>query len=205
MYKPHSQCRACGYARSGSSGASKSGTGAKLLKVFDLGLQPLANDFCEPRQARAGFAPLEVLYCPNCTLAQLSVVVDPKVLYSNYSYVTSPSATMQEHFTNIFNLISEESEIRYVMEVGSNDGRFLKFLQGKGAFNVLGIDPAENLGEIARKDEVPTLSTVFDRCSANESAARFPGNLDVIVARHVFCHIHDWREFMDCALIPSTK
>jgi len=68
------------------------------MEVFDLGIQPLANDFRKEGEEHAGYAPLKVLFCPRCSLAQLSVTVDPKVLYRNYSYVTSPSDMMREHF-----------------------------------------------------------------------------------------------------------
>jgi hypothetical protein len=65
MYHLHTTCRACGCK--------------ELTPVFDLGVQPLANDFRKDGELRAGHVPLKVLLCPKCSLGQLSVVVDPTV------------------------------------------------------------------------------------------------------------------------------
>ena len=45
--------------------------------------------------------PLEMNYCPNCHNCQLSVVVDPKKMFSNYLYLSSTSKTFRDHFDNI--------------------------------------------------------------------------------------------------------
>ena len=80
MYKPRLACRAC--------------ESEELTGVFDLGLQPLANNFVKPGEVQQGYAPLRVMFCPHCTLAQLSVVVAPNILSYSYAYVTSRSQPM---------------------------------------------------------------------------------------------------------------
>lgn len=177
MYKPHTVCRACG--------------SSELEKVFDLGLQPLANDFCKATEERAGFAPLEVLYCPKCSLAQLSVVVKPEILYLHYNYVTSKSQTMRRHFENLWQAINEGCAPKEILEIGSNDGDFLAYVKTRGAERVLGMDPALNLAKQAEAQGVPTVPTVFEQ----EVAGRI-GQFDCIVARHVFCHVDDWMDFI---------
>lgn len=190
MYKIHSYCRACGYGKPGAPGI-KAAEPEKLVEVFDLGVQPLANDFCSPEMDMAGYAPLRVLFCPVCELGQLSVVVNPEILYRHYAYVTSPSQTMLKHFSTLKTIIDEYAPgSASVMEIGSNDGRFLKYLQGF-AFNVLGVDPAENLASIANENGVKTHTGFF--CS--DWARKLPTS-DVIIARHVFCHIDDWHDFV---------
>ena len=142
----------------GTSGI-KSGAGSdRLIEVLDLGIQPLANDFQDESGNFAGFAPLKVLFCPRCSLAQLSVVVRPDILYSNYSYTTSTSATMLRHFVSLWKDIQTDGINERILEIGSNTGKFLKFVGERGARQVLGIDPAENLCEIATRDNlVPTI------------------------------------------------
>lgn len=198
MYKLHTQCRACGFGSDSAPATSKAGTGSGLIKVFDLGRQPLANDFKKRADDHAGFAPLEVLYCPSCTLAQLSVVVDPKVLYSNYTYVTSPSQTMLAHFGTLQQDIAEEfgSVPKSVVEIGSNNGALLAFLKKAWALKVFGIDPALNLVAEANDAGVPSMASLFNRDSAMEALAEIHTEPDVILARHVFCHIDNWREFI---------
>lgn len=190
MYHLHTHCRACDYGKPGAQGI-KSAPTDKLIEVFDLGVQSLANDFVHDGEPHAGYAPLKVLFCPQCSLAQLSVVVDPKVLYSHYSYVTSPSQMMRDHFIQILSDIKDEApEAKTVLEIGSNDGRLLHLMRNNG-YSVQGIDPAHNLAEIARATGVPTQTGLF-----GEDLARMFPDYDIIIARHVFCHVDDWHDFI---------
>lgn len=189
MYKNHTQCRACIYARTGASG-SKMSNSESLVPVFDLGIQPLANDFRRDGEEYSGYAPLKVLLCPRCGLAQLSVVVKPEILYRNYSYVTSPSKTMRDHFASMIRDIALETSGKNVLEIGSNDGRLL-FLMRELGYSVQGVDPAANLSAIANAGGVTTHTGFF-----GESMARSLPKYDIIIARHVFCHVDDWHDFV---------
>ena len=190
MYHLRTHCRACGYAKPGAQGIKSAAT-ENLIEVFSLGVQHLANDFCKDGEARAGCAPLKILYCPRCSLAQLSVVVDPEIMYAHYSYVTSPSAMMRDHFKELMNDIVEEApHAKTVLEIGSNDGRLLSTMKSHG-YMVQGVDPAENLAAIARAAGVPTTSGFF----GEDMARTFPAQ-DIIIARHVFCHVDDWGNFI---------
>ncbi len=180
MYNEIKQCRACG--------------SLDLSEVFSLGAQPLANDFCAPGAERSGFAPLTVLLCVRCGLAQLSVVVKPEDLYRNYAYVTSDSHMMGRHFERLWADCSVSSDNRTVLEIGSNDGTFLKFCARNGAESVMGIEPATNLADIARSRGIHTLNDFFGSFSASAVAQTIP-KVGMIFARHVFCHIADWLDF----------
>lgn len=193
MYTIHSHCRSCGYATPGAQGIKAAPTD-KLIEVLNLGVQPLANDFKNDLQEHAGFAPLKVLYCPRCSLAQLSVVVRPDILYANYSYVTSTSDMMKRHFHSLWDDIHSESSGRKVLEIGSNTGDFLDYVSQCGAERVLGIDPADNLVAIAKSKGIKTIPYIFNLDAAIEAQKEFVA--DCVVARHVFCHVDDWRYFV---------
>lgn len=191
----HTVCRACGYAApSGPPGIKAAPTNERLIPVFNAGLQPLSNAFAKSYEPQSAFYPLEVLFCPRCTLAQLSCTVAPETLYSNYPYVTSKSATMQAHFESLWAAIKVECEPESMCEIGSNDGDFLAFARNKGV-RVCGIDPAENLADAASARGLQTFRGVLDVPTAQMAwGAMLPINL--VVARHVFCHVDDWRSFV---------
>lgn len=199
MYTYHTKCRACGYGKPTLPYIKAASTSEKLMPVFDLGLHPLANDFRKDGEEHAGFAPLAVLFCPRCTLAQLSVVVNPAVLYSHYSYVTSKSDTMRAHFNALWAALSSEAQIHSVIEIGSNDGHFLGFALNKGALSV-GIDPAKNLTDISKQNypSAITICGMFDSSTAMR-AKEHVQHADLILARHVFCHMDDWHAFFVAA------
>ena len=191
MYKLNTYCRACGTP---TAPGTKSPATAKLRSVFNLGLQPLANDFCKEEDERAGYAPLEVLLCPRCFLAQLSVTVDPAVLYEHYLYVTSPSKTMHGHFESLLKRIRGVDGCK-ILEIGCNDGAFLKFLKGDG-YSVMGVDPALNQVRKAADAGIPAYCGYWgsDLVRSNTGVSQFKP--DFIFARHVFCHVEDWRDFI---------
>lgn len=197
MYRVHSRCRACNFGPPILPGGTKAGSsGDRLLPAFNLGLQPLANDFCLDDEERAGAAPLEVLVCPQCGLAQLSVVVSPDILYrKNYPYVTSKSETMRQHFEILWEDCIKLAKSSKVLEIGSNDGDFLAFCRNRGAEDVIGIEPAENLAAVAERQGVRTIRDLFGPVSASMAAQAMP-EPGIIFARHVFCHVPEWQAFM---------
>ncbi len=194
MYHLRTHCRACGLGKPGVHGI-KSAPADKLIEVLDLGIQPLANDFCREGESRAGYAPLKVLFCPRCSLAQLSVVVRPEVLYAHYAYVTSKSAMMRRHFDALWAAIQEERQPKSVLEIGSNDGDFLDYARTHGAEKVLGVDPAMNLAKAAEARGIPTIPLQFNPETAG-TVLGLLGTFDAIVARHVFCHVDNWLGFI---------
>lgn len=197
MYTIHENCRACGYGPPLNRDTIKSGGGVqKLESILNLGVMPLPNAFKKSGQSRPGHYPLELVVCPRCHLGQLSAVVDPVVLYADYPYVTSPSEMMHAHFVALWELLSKQQKISVVAEVGSNDGLLLEQFRKFGAEHVIGIDPAANLCELARARGVQSVCSLFDRQAAEMARAAVPP-IDVILARHVFCHVDDWEEFIN--------
>ena len=69
-----------------------------LKRVVSLGYQPLANNLLKKVTEKDELYPLEMNYCSNCHNCQLSVVVDPKKMFSNYLYLSSTSKSFKEHF-----------------------------------------------------------------------------------------------------------
>lgn len=165
-----------------------------LSKVFAFDRpMPLANDFVKPGGEHQGFTPMEVLFCRKCTLAQLSVMVDPAILYKNYLYVTSASDTMRRHFDRLTKDIISENGVGSLLEVGSNDGLFMQYALQKGFDPVYGIDPAKNLSK-SENQIVGMFST-----GITSQLQKF----DTVLARHCFCH-QEWRPFMDALELAAT-
>ena len=130
--------------------------GANREQVLDLGSTPLANANVQPGRAdepEASF-PLELMYCPDCGLVQLSEVVPPEILFSDYLYMSGASTTMVAHFgelaaTHVGELGLGPDDL--AMEIASNDGTLLAAFASRGV-KTLGIEPAKNLVEFAQAD-----------------------------------------------------
>ena len=138
-----------------------------LKRVISLGYQPLANNLLKNSKSQSELYPLEMNYCSNCYNCQLSVVVDPKKMFSNYLYLSSTSKSFREHFRQAaeeyikeFKLLPKKS---YIIDVGSNDGVALKPFKNLNFKNILGIEPAKNLAKLANKGKIKTYNGVLNQ------------------------------------------
>ncbi len=160
---------------------------------MDLGDQPLANALLvDPDQAE-GAAPLVLVRCRTCSAIQLSVTVDPAVLFRDYVWVTGTSASTIEHCRWLADRVLERTQGNSLnaLEMASNDGTFLSELQDRGVA-VLGVDPARNLAGFATEHGVETLPEFFDMTLARELRAT-RGPQAIVIARNVLSHVPDPR------------
>ncbi len=185
MIQERTYCRTCG---------------SKNLKlILDLGKTALVNDFLKPEEV-ANYKislPLRVVLCPDCSLVQLADTVDPKILYSHYAYVTSTSKTMDTHLNNMMTHLLSTARLgsgSKVLEIASNTGVFLKKFKEQGC-EVLGIEPAGNIADVALATAIPTRKEFFNATTAKKLKAEW-GTADLILGRHVFAHIDDLRDLV---------
>ena len=109
----------------------------ELEKFLELGPMPLANAFLrsvEEFSAEAKY-PLDVYFCPECSLVQLLDVVDPEVLFREYIYVSGTSNTIAAHYQTYAAAVIERLGLTAadrVIEVASNDGSLLQCFIDRG-------------------------------------------------------------------------
>src|SRR5258708_40270389 len=84
-----------------------------LTKVLTLGPTPLANEFLSKTKVDLPeeYYPLDVYFCKDCTFLQLGHVVDPKILFGNYVYVSSTSQVFINHFKEFARVVKEKHNI----------------------------------------------------------------------------------------------
>ena len=108
-------------------------------------------------------------------------------MFNKYLYVSSTTKTFRNHFSNAAVLLSEQFGLNgnsFVVDIGSNDGVFLKPLQELG-IKVCGIEPASNLCELANKNGIPTINGYFeDESTINQIEYK----ADLVTAFNVFAH-----------------
>ncbi len=175
-------CRVCG---------SRSFT-----EILDLGSMPPANSF-RTKKDLATFEPtfpLVLSFCNTCSLVQLSHIVDPKFLFQKYTYLTSASKPLIQHFESYAKEISKKYITRkddLVVEIGSNDGVLLEAL--KKNCRVLGVDPAKNIQRISAKRKVETICDFFSSSLAEKIQKKY-GHAKVVVANNVIAHIDNIKD-----------
>lgn len=185
-YKKLRKCRAC--------------RSENLENFLYLGLMPSVNNFLTSYQLNDPEPkyPLTACFCTDCGMVQTREVVDPKIMYQNYVYISSFSKTMAEHFDVMANSLVERCNLNHdslVVEMGSNDGTLLKIFKKLGG-NVLGIDPAKNLALIANREGIETWDTFFN-CKTAKRILKMKGQASLIIGTNVFAHINDLDDVLE--------
>lgn len=166
--------------------------GGLLITYLDLKRQPLANDYHDGT-VELGRFPLALNVCEHCYHSQLSHAVSPELLFSNYSYVSGTSQTLNRYFSDFVDRVCWEhpSDKLTILDIAGNDGTLLSKFVDRG-HTVLNIDPAINLWEVAEGNGVPTLSAFWN----SELAQSMDIKHDVIVAMNVLGHVSDPYDFL---------
>ena len=92
-------------------------------------------------------------------------IVDPKFLWSDFTYLTSQTKAIVDHFKLLSKNIINKFKIRerdLIIDIGSNDGTFLNFFKKKNC-KVLGVDPALNVVKIARRKGITSICSFFNK------------------------------------------
>lgn len=163
----------------------------EMKLLFSLGDIPPVNAFLLPSEIKSEIGyPLDLYYCPECTLVQLGECVPPEKLFSHYLHLSSASGSNVRHLKEVADWVAEHDDQglkgKRVLEIGSNDGTLLAMLKQK-AGDVLGVDPAKNLAEDALRRGVRTISDFFLEEKAAEIIQK-EGTFDWVVALNVVPH-----------------
>lgn len=163
-----------------------------LLDILDLGSQPLANAYRNASDvSKEETFPLLFRVCEQCLHGQISVAINPKSLYEDYSYVSGTTSTLDTYFKEFAREIAERGRTTSVLDIAANDGSFVKLLIDEG-LTACGVDPARNLVEKALKDGLPIHLGFW----SSEFAKEFSQKFDVLTAMNVLAHVGDPRDFL---------
>src|SRR6516164_3212913 len=184
--------------------------GAPLAKTFmNLGMSPLCESFLPAAEIdkMEPYFPLHALVCGQCFLVQLQAYVPPDHIFSEYAYFSSYSTSWVEHARRYCEMVVTRFGLgagSEVFEIASNDGYLLQHFLPLGV-SVLGIEPAANVAEAARRKNVPTLVEFFGLNLARRLVSE--GELaDLIVGNNVLAQVPDLNDFtagMACLLAPQ--
>jgi hypothetical protein len=174
-----------------------------LANYLDLGLMPLANNLAatasDAKEMRR--FPMQVQYCRDCSLSQLTVVIDPREMFSNYAYRSSISQAYLDHCREMAKSIRDSHGLKkgdLVVDIGGNDGVLLSVFKEELGVRVVNVDPAVNLAGIAEAAGVTTITSFWGPEVAEKVVAEY-GRPSLITATNVFAHVDDVRGFVSAA------
>ena len=126
----------------------------KFKKVFSLG-SLFVSDFVNKNKINSGIkSPLTLIYCPKCTLLQLSHIAPQEIMYKRfYWYRSGVTKTMKKALKDIYKSSLKHIKLYkndVVLDIGANDGTLLKCYNKN--IKTIGCEPANNLVSQLRKN-----------------------------------------------------
>jgi SAM-dependent methyltransferase len=148
--------------------------------------------------------PFREVLCRSCGLVQIAEPIDPEELYRDFNYCFS-GWKPQPHIADELRMILAETPGPSMLEIGSNDGLFLKEARQAGFAPVLGIEPNRVASGYARDLGLEIVNEMLDPPLAARIASE-RGRVDVIVLRQVLEHLTRLPDFfrsVDSLLKPG--
>ena len=183
----------------------------KFKKILNLGNHPCADTFVNNRKTAKNLKkyPLEVGFCECNHLTSVNKVSEfERYKKNNYSYTSNNSPVSLTHFNSIAKKIIDNFNVtsnNKIIEIGSNDGTFLKYIKDLSKAYVLGVDPSDNMCKIANKKGVRSLNKFFNYQSSKLIAKKY-GKFDFLYGANVFNHVDDPENFLKgCKLVTKPK
>src|SRR3954466_14008913 len=182
----NSTCRSCG--------------NKELGKVLSLGRMPLANALLTAEQLSQPeeLVPLDLVFCRECTLVQITETVPADKLFREYAYFSSFSDVWVTQARQLAERLMQARSLgpaSQVIEIASNDGYLLQHYK-KAGVPVLGIEPAENVVSAAQARGVGTITDFFNKTLADRLVAQNE-RADVLHANNVLAHVADLNGFVE--------
>ena len=163
-----------------------------IKKFLDLGQQPLANKYLTKKDLVKKkveyYYHLEIGFNTTSKLVTiLNTVPSKKMFDKEYPYRASMSQTMLNSFKDLSMDIIKTFNPNLIMEIGSNDGSFVKNFDKK---KVICVEPCSNVAKITQKMGYKTFIEFWNMKLAKKIKSRIK-NVDLIYSANTLSHIKD--------------
>ena len=160
----------------------------KKIDFLDLGQQPLANYYLRKNQIKNKERTYRLIICFNdeSKLVSIKKTFSSKMMFNNkYPYRSSMSKTMQKSFKQLAEQIKKKFHPKKILEIGSNDGSFLKNFDKK---ITIGIEPCSNVEKITKKLKFNTIPEYWNIKQASKILKKY-NKIDLIYSANTISHI----------------
>ena len=160
------------------------------INFLDLGFQPLANNYLRKSELNKKEKKyrLKIGININTKLVSINKPISSKMMFNDkYPYRSSMSKTMLKSFKNLAIAINKNLKPKKILEIGSNDGSFIKNFSKK---KVIGIEPCSNIERITKKKGFNTYPLYWNLKTAKKLLKK-EGKVDLIYSANTISHIED--------------
>jgi len=177
----------------------------KKIEFLNLGQQPLANYYLDKNQINKKERKYRLIICfdNKSKLVSIKKTFSSKIMFNNkYPYRSSMSQTMQKSFKDLAQQIKKKINPKKILEIGSNDGSFLKNFDKKIS---IGIEPCANVEKITKRQKFNTIPKYWNSKLAKSILKKY-GEIDLIYSANTISHIKDLNDvFKSIKIVLSPK
>ena len=158
-------------------------------EFLDLGKQPIANGFLDKNKFDGEFLfDLKAVFDEDTKLVSLKEFVAPEMMFNgDYAYHASMSETMKKHFKSLADNLYSDFNPTNVLEIGSNDGIFIKHFNPD---TTIAVEPCDNFADMTNDMEYKTYPE-FWTTKLSKLIKQEHGTMDLVYAANCICHIQD--------------
>ncbi len=178
-----------------------------MKKIFlDLLKQPITNSYLSKLDnkniKKEFFYNLKISYDTKNHLVSIFKPINPKKQYTDqYAHRASESMTMRKSFKSISKKLIKKFRPRTLMEIGSNDGVFIKNFSKK---KVIAVEPCKNLAKITNRLGYYTYDKFWDLSLAKKITSSH-GKFDLIYSANTISHIPKLNETFKSIYLSLSK
>ncbi len=175
-----------------------------LIEFLDLGLQPLANNYQKKGKkiTKEKKYKLKIQFNKKTKLVSIKDTFSSKIMFNNkYPYRSSMSSTMLSSFKKLSLEIKKNYKPKKILEIGSNDGSFLKNFDKN---ITIGIEPCSNIEKITKKKGFDTYSEYWSKKLAKKLIKKY-SNVDLIYSANTITHIKNLDQVFKSILSILSK
>jgi len=152
-----------------------------------LSKQPESNGYLDVSQFKDEFFfNLDICFDSDTHLVSLTKFIAPELMFNeDYAYHSSMSETMRTSFTRIATKLNNKYNPKLTLEIGSNDGVFMKNFEKD---SIVSVEPCGNFAELTNGLGYKTYKSFWDY-NISKVIKEQQGTFDLIYSANCFSHI----------------
>ena len=162
----------------------------RQIEFLDLGFQPLANAFIKKKDINKKEIKYRLKICfnkKNYLVSIKNTFSSIKMFNEKYPYRSSMSKSVSISFKNLSKKIKKNLRPKNILEIGSNDGTFMKNFNKK---NIVGIEPCKNVEKLTKKNGLNTYPYYWNNKTSKFLKKKY-GKFDLVFSANTLSHIKD--------------
>ena len=138
--------------------------------------------------------PVSLMRCRSCNNIQARELIDPNLMFRDYWYRSSTTATMRNHLEDIVNRFGSSEGT--ILDIGCNDGTLLSIAKQKG-MEVWGVEPSVALNDAPSEIQEKTVNALFGSDECDSFLKKANVKFDLITAISMFYDVPEPLNFIE--------